>query len=86
MGWQQVRRESSRSSHQREGWEKSQQSILLETEPSRVGAGLLNREWRRKVLLQTRRIKREKCGPGVEVRGEHSPHKVALGLGTLKFV
>lgn len=60
-------------------------NILLEAEQSRVGAGLLNREWRREVLLQTRKMTREKCGPGVEARGEHSPHKLALGLGTLKF-
>lgn len=65
------------------GREPDEHPIGSRAEPS--GSWLAKQGVEVGVLLQTRKMTREKCGPGVEARGEHSPHKLALGLGTLKF-
>lgn len=65
------------------GKEPAEHPIGNGAEPS--GSWLAKQGVEAESAVETRGMKREQCGPGVEVRGEPTPHEVALGLGTLKF-
>lgn len=66
------------------GKEPAEHPIGNEAEPS--GSWLAKQGVEVESAAANQKDKERKVWAGVQLRGELSPHKVALGLGTLKFV